>query len=384
LKEFEVSNQMSSPRLYFFLLSGENRELAVFEFKSIIDTFGLAAVLTISSDKRIIEFKLNSTEKTSSPDTIILDILRRATMTHFCCTLILKFEFSKHLPKSYYELISNIKPNHIKNLKSDKSFSVTTRRIGEPFGIIGQKNLTKKLSSHLGTLIIDNNPGKVVNLNNPEEKFIAIINKYGFWFGKFIATSLRNEVRKRGAHNRPFFHPSSMNPFLQRTMINLAALKPGEWLLDPFCGSGGALLEAARFGIKSIGVEIDRRIIWGANKNLKSDNFAQKLTHLIFGDAKHLSFKPGCISAVVTDPPYGTTASTKGFHIQDLLLAFFREIRSLLSSQDRLVIALPSSIDIEEQAAKILGASYEKFFQYVHRSLTRKILVFIIHKSIKK
>ena len=123
-------------------------------------------------------------------------------------------------------------------------------------------------------------------------------------------------------------------------------------------------------------IEIDRRIVWGAIRNLKSDVETRKLTNLIFGDALHLGFKLGAISAVVTDPPYGTAASTQGYDLSDLLLRFFQEAKSILPPQSRLVISIPSTVDLEDRAAEILNASYRAFHQYVHRSLTRKILVF--------
>jgi tRNA (guanine10-N2)-dimethyltransferase len=161
-------------------------------------------------------------------------------------------------------------------------------------------------------------------------------------------------------------------------MVNLAAVKPGEWLLDPFCGTGGALIEAARLDIRSVGIEINRKIIWGALRNLKDDRITKELADLIFGDALQLPFKRDSISAIVTDPPYGTASSTRGFDLQDLLLDFFRVIRYILSTNARIVIAVPSNVEIEEKLANILNATYKKFLHYVHRSLTRKILVFSI------
>ena len=103
------------------------------------------------------------------------------------------------------------------------------------------------------------------------------------------------------------------------------------------------------------------------------------MTYLVLGDAKHLSFRKGKVSAIVTDPPYGTAASTKGYDLIDLLLEFFKQARLILDSGSRIVIAVPSTLIIEEEASKILNASFVKFLQYVHRSLTRKILVFTLN-----
>ena len=374
-----MSKQVAVKTPFFFLLSGENPELAVYEFKSILSTLDIPIQLRISPDNRIIEFRcISNLQKASSPSLIISKIMNKVTLTHFSCQLLFQIDYPRGPPKSFSDLISAFHSSAIQGLSPDKTFSVLTRRIGDPEGIFQQKSLSQELSRYIGTQILKKNPTKRVNLEYPDEKFITILSKYGFWFGQFVSHSLRKSVRQRTANRRPFFHPSSMNPLLQRTMVNLAALRPGEWLLDPFCGTGGSLIEAARMGIQSIGVEIDRKIVWGAYKNLKADKITNDYTHLIFGDANQLFFRGGSISAVVTDPPYGTASSTRGFNLQALLINFFRKIRPILSPQARVVIAMPSNIKIEDQVAQILNASYRKFLQYVHRSLTRKILVFIL------
>ncbi len=380
-----MAKQVVHETPFFFLLSGENPELAVYEFESILSTLDLPVQMKISPDNRVIEIKDKSNlqksilQKSSLPS-VISNIMNKVTLTHFCCQLLFQIAYPRHPPRSFSELISTFDLSVIQELSPDRTYSVVTRRIGDPEGIFQQKNLSQELSRYIGTQILKKNPTKRVNLEYPDEKFITILSKHGFWFGQFVSRSLRKSVQQRTANRRPFFHPSSMNPLLQRTMVNLAAIRPGEWLLDPFCGTGGALIEAARMGIQSIGVEIDRKIIWGAYQNLKADEFTANSTHLIFGDANQLGFRRGSISAVVTDPPYGTASSTRGFDLQVLLINFFRKIRPILSSQARVVIAMPSSINIEDQLAQILNMSYRKFLQYVHRSLTRKILVFIVHK----
>lgn len=47
----------------------------------------------------------------------------------------------------------------------------------------------------------------------------------------------------------------SFPPHLVRQYIEKFRLKPGQWLLDPFCGTGTTLIEAKKNGIASIGLE---------------------------------------------------------------------------------------------------------------------------------
>jgi tRNA (guanine10-N2)-dimethyltransferase len=371
------------PESFFFLLSGENPSLAVYELECLVTLLINPPIhIQASSDNRVFELTLPSSAKDGSVSVFLNDVMDRATLTHFCCEQTFRIEYPiGALPKSAEDFLAAFPPTAFQGMAPDHTFAVTTKRIGDPVGPFKHRELTLEISRSVGKLIQEHNPGKTVNLEFPDERFVILISECGMWFGKHLRDSFRKEVRLRSAHSRPFFHPSAMNPILQRTMINLASLRSGDWMLDPFCGAGGALLEAARLGIRSVGVEIDRRIIWGARKNIRSDIQTTMLTHLIFADGLHLGLQNQSISGVVTDPPYGSASSTQGRDLEELILELFREIRPLLSSKCRVVIAIPSSLEIEQQAAQILKATYKVFFQYIHRSLTRKILVFILNNT---
>jgi len=371
----EQNNSLS----FFFLLTGENPDLAKFELESIVSTLDSKLSLNKTSDPRIVTLTFEEDLKKNQESIIISRIMVRVTMVHFCCRIIFQNEFQEYTPNNFEGLVSGFSMRgRDDTINPNYSFCVRTKRINNPSGILNISQTTQELSKFFGKAIIEKYPAKRVSLKQPEELFRVIVSKYGISFGLQVSLSQRGTVRKRSARDRPFFHPSSMNPILQRTLINLASIKEGDWLLDPFCGTGGGLIEASRLGFKSVGVELDRRIIWGARKNLMSDNIAFPLTYLIFGDAKHLGFRKGRISAIVTDPPYGTAASTKGYDLNDLLLEFFKQAREILDQGSRIVIAVPSTLNIEEEASKVLNAMYAKFLQYVHRSLTRKILVFTL------
>ncbi len=361
---------------YFCLLSGENPELAQYELESIVHAMDNKIYLKPTSDSRIIRIIPNRSLSTKENFYFIQKLIQRATLVHCCCRTLYYIEYRNNFLSNFENLVESFDEKDLYGLESTNSFCVRTRRIRNPTGLLAESQITQKISEFFGAAILKLFPNKKVDLERPEETYRVIVSKYGLWFGLHAFDSLRKIVRKRTARDRPFFHPSSMNPILQRTLVNLAALKEGQWLLDPFCGTGGALLEAARLGFRSIGIEIDRRIIWGAIRNLKSDDETKSLTNLIFGDAKHLGFRFGAVSAIVTDPPYGTAASTQGYNLSDLLIEFFTEIKCILLPKSRVVISIPSTVEFEEKAATILNASYKTFYQYVHRSLTRKILVF--------
>ncbi len=365
---------------FFFLLSGENPELAFYEMECVLSIYlDIKEIeLSINDDYRILTVSFPRKVNQSSIINVIEKITNRTTMVHFCCELFFQRPHSK-VPQDLSELKQLFPAEIFTPLNNPKTFSVVSKRVGEPKGVFKNSRTSLELSKYLGTLIQQRYSEKQVKLEHPEERIIVLLNQHGVWVGKHAFQSLRDEVRSRTARNRPFFHPSSMNPILQRTLINLSMVRENEWLLDPFCGSGGALLEAARFKIRCVGIEIDRRIIWGSRQNLQNDAETYLKTHLIFGDSRNLPIRANLISGIVTDPPYGTASSTQGFDLSELLLDFFQELSKIMVSGQRIVIAVPSDLHIEKPAANILKASFRVFYQYVHRSLTRKILVFILN-----
>ncbi|MHA1972371.1 MAG: TRM11 family SAM-dependent methyltransferase [Candidatus Hodarchaeales archaeon] len=366
---------------FYFFMSGENPDLAAYEFTTLLTAINSATALDyevkFSSDNRIATLKIRQGVE-ELVDIFLLRIMKRVTMVHFCCRQCFQINFSVEEDINISTIVEYINSDFILNLDPMKSFGIAIKIIGDINETVKAEEINQKLCVYLGKKIQEVHKEKPVNLNAPEEQYIGVITKSGFWFGILFKKSQRKEVRKRSAHKRPFFHPSSMNPILQRTMINLAGLKEDEWLLDPFCGTGGSLIEASRLGMKTIGIEIDRKILWGAYQNI-SEDVNRSHIHLILGDALNLCIEKGSIAAIVTDPPYGTAASTKGFSVETLLIKFFYQVADILKPGTRVVIAVPSNVKIEDQVSVILKASYKRFYQFVHRSLTRKILVFTKH-----
>lgn len=76
-------------------------------------------------------------------------------------------------------------------------------------------------------------------------------------------------MRQRGTR-RPVPHPDiALSPRLARTLVNLAGLRPGQTLLDPFCGSGTILVEAFGKSIRCLGVDSRASRVQEARENLR-------------------------------------------------------------------------------------------------------------------
>jgi tRNA (guanine10-N2)-dimethyltransferase len=181
----------------------------------------------------------------------------------------------------------------------------------------------------------------------------------------------RHSFEARKAENRPFNHPISLHPRLARALVNLTRAKAGERLLDPFCGTGGILIEAGQIGCKAVGGDIDPRMVEGSGRNLAAFNV--KGYELRKADISEWASSPGTIDAVATDPPYGRSASTASEPVERLYRRAFESCHAALRPCGRLAMVLPGA----EHADLASGFSREGVWPVrVHKSLTRYFCLF--------
>ncbi len=157
--------------------------------------------------------------------------------------------------------------------------------------------------------------------------------------------------------------PNGLPPKLARVMVNLTQVPRSTEIVDPFCGTGGILLEAAKLGHPVVGYDVDKVAIAIAKKRLAGfpATFAYK-------DACSLSQK---INAIVTDLPYGKSTSVKS--LISLYLSFLLHTKSLLYG--RMIICFPHFVSGPIIARKTGYTVHATYTWHVHRSLYRELLV---------
>lgn len=100
-------------------------------------------------------------------------------------------------------------------------------------------------------------------------------------------------------------------PKLARMMINLSGVTHDSIILDPFCGSGTVLMEAADLGFLNIaGTDISAKAIQDSEKNLTWLKEAKKIKPVIklrVADVQHVShdFPAHSVDAIVAEPYMG-------------------------------------------------------------------------------
>ena len=225
-----------------------------------------------------------------------------------------------------------------------------------------------------------------VNLKNPRTQIeIFLVAKTAYC--TLLVFRNNEKFRERNSHFRPFPHPSSLNPKLARALVNISEAKKDEILLDPFCGTGGILLEAGLIGLKTIGYDINPDMADGCARNL--EHFGVKKFNVLQKNALNITVK---FDRVVTDLPYGINSNAitrlnnwkkhrlnrkideKNFkrRLEIFYSGFLKILRKKLKK--KAVIVSPSFVNYRK-ILKNCGFKIEKeFSNYVHSSLTRKIL----------
>ena len=260
---------------------------------------------------------------------------------------------------AYEEDIHELVNNSFEDFEG--TYSIRVKRVKEYSGIN-----TESMERRLGGIFYGR--GYRADLKNPDMRFRVLLTEDKSIFGRLAGSIDRSAFEARKPHYKPFFYPGVLMPRVARALVNIA--KPEKCLFDPFCGTGGILVEAGLMGINVIGGDMQRKLLLGAKMNLDYYNADYSL---MYGDACRMSLRDESVDAVVTDPPYGRSAAVKAESIEHLLADSLAEIFRVLKKGKRAVFV--SERDIEDVAKEAGFNVAESHLQRVHKSLTRRISV---------
>ena len=163
-----------------------------------------------------------------------------------------------------------------------------------------------------------------------------------------------------------------MSPKLARCMVNLARVKEGQLVLDPFCGTGGILIEAGIIGCKVVGSDIYWKMKNGTAVNLEHYGITDYRTFNL--DVRELKMYEK-VAAVVTDPPYGISTTTGDVDGENIIKEFYKSIYDNMRDDAYLCMASPHFIDLKPMVDEVGFEIVEQYEIKMHRSLTRIISV---------
>ena len=341
-----------------FILSGEHETLP-------------KAEVIASLEAEDVDFKIKFHEKCvlileiNEKDYKIIDIIgRKLAYVHEICKFLFKTRSE--------DLKGNIEDYPWEELiKMD--YAVRVKKIdseSDANSIAMEREIGGLIKSRLGK-------NARVNLENPVTFIRTIVFDNEILVCERIFKIPKKHFYEFKPHKRPFFYPGSMSPKLARGMCDLSRVKEGSVVLDPFCGTGGILIEAGIIGAKVIGIDIDEKMVDGTRKNLE---FCHIKDYMVFqGDARNieLSFK---VDAIVTDPPYGISASTAGVESRRIYEDTLFSMQEIIKEDGFICMATPHYLDIGELISHTKFKIIEQYMIRMHKSLTRVISVLQLDK----
>jgi tRNA (guanine10-N2)-dimethyltransferase len=299
-------------------------------------------------------------------------IVYAASRSSYCRRAVSLFYRGKYDKQHLEEITQEISQNidFQKHLEKNNTYRVRVYYTSD----IDIKSIT--LENLIGKEIWKQFNGKIkADMKNPAKTFVVFFTEEEFFFGEEIYAQKRGQFKDRRADLRPFFKPGTLEPRFARLLVNLSQANEDRIFLDPFCGPGGILIEAALLNCPVIGFDVDKKMVYGAKKNL-AFYAPNAYTELFLADARNIPFV-GSIDSIATDPPYGKSSSTHGRKIKKLLDQFFEQAAQSLRKNGCLAIGM-----LEEIPLKVVADNHnfevkvmEKI--YIHKSLTRSVGVFL-------
>ncbi|OPY33195.1 MAG: tRNA (guanine(10)-N2)-dimethyltransferase [Methanomassiliicoccales archaeon PtaU1.Bin124] len=238
--------------------------------------------------------------------------------------------------------------------------SVRVRRYRELGQGIDSEQLTIKIAANYVS-------DRKVDLAAPQVEIRGLISDRLLVHHKLIEID-RSQYDLRKVKERPFFSPISLHPRYARAVVNMTGAKAGDRVLDPFCGTGGLLIEAAMLGMKVYGSDLSPEMIEGCAQNL--EHFGLKADRLEAIDVGKAAEVFGEVDGVASDPPYGRSTSTNREALDSLYSRSLVVMAQTVRADGRLCMVFPRDVVIPENLVL-----EERHDQRVHRSLSRYYMV---------
>ncbi|HDO42193.1 MAG TPA: methyltransferase domain-containing protein [Candidatus Bathyarchaeota archaeon] len=209
------------------------------------------------------------------------------------------------------------------------TFRVTCERVGEhEFTSIDVQRVA-------GQALVDKY-GRKVDLKNPET-----IVRVDIVYNLCIVGIQKTKTSLRIRYPRVFQHYSALNPVIAYAMLRLAEVKPGDRVLDAFCGGGTIMIEAAQVweDLDLLGIDISSKIIEGAWRNSESAGVKDKVKFIV-GDSRRLekvlpaNWK---VDKVVSNLPFGIRSGRRKV-IPEIYTEFLRSLKPFLRRESKLCL----------------------------------------------
>ena len=210
-------------------------------------------------------------------------------------------------------------------------------------------------------------PERSVDLRDPAHEVNVYVTAGGLHWALLLDQPVRGRLRERDPMQRPFFRSVLVPRRRARCLVNLTGVQPGQRFLDPFCGTGALLVEAALIGAEACGSDIDPVMVAGSRENLRHEALPGHLRRI---DARRLAEWGTTFDGIATDIPYGRSASTHGSDLGELFRQLLVSAGDVLRAGASAVVMAPAGLSLPEHDRFAVLA---RFRERASASLTREI-----------
>jgi tRNA (guanine10-N2)-dimethyltransferase len=216
--------------------------------------------------------------------------------------------------------------------------------------------------------------GHRIDLKAPERTLFAWLVDGRVVVGERHGLGERGRFEARISDKRPHFSPIALHPRRAASLLHLARVKPGGRVLDPFCGTGTFVLEAALEGYDAWGSDLDAWMVQGTLQTLTDVPPEPLLGNVFVADVADVPLLLGQVDGIVTDLPYGRASTGHDEELAALYKRAFAAFAALLPEGAHAVIGHSDAALLEPVAAAGFAVT-EVHEERAHRSLNRRFAV---------
>lgn len=170
-----------------------------------------------------------------------------------------------------------------------------------------------------------------IKMKDPEQTF-TIFEEYEYgkeegplrlFLGRFVGGTQRHILNDYTLKKRDYINTTSMDSELALLTANLTLAAPDKIFYDPFVGTGSFPIACSHFGARTMGSDIDGRMVRGREGKDIRTNFRQYglLDRYLDGWISDLTYSPlregRWLDGIIGDPPYGVREGLKVLGTKD-------------------------------------------------------------------
>lgn len=339
------------PQAQAVLLSGEHPTLPLAELRALLDVHDPGA--TVQAEGPIAVVQPGHPERTQ-------EALRRMALAHAWGDLWATAPESEPGLHRLTVLVPSVAP------KSGTAAVVAERR--------GTAKALERvrIERDLGAVLKAN--GLAIDLAHPSHVVFAWLWEGRITLGLRRGTVARGTAEQRTSDERAHFSPVSLHPRRAASLLHLARVPPGGRVLDPFCGTGAFVLEAALEGHEAWGSDLDPFMAQGTLQTLADGGPAPLDGTVLQADVGDVPGLVPAMDGVVADFPYGRASSSHDEDLARLYDRAFAAFAKVLKPGGHAVVGCAQP-ELLPDLGKHGFAVVEKHEERMHRSLTRYFFV---------